>query len=202
MTYLVRVFLGSRLIRAKGRGKQVFLAAIRACLSSQVASDMEKLIAAQPLPGPSTMSHCEFVVDVTLMMHMRKYHAEAMSGDSLPAVFSKFDSSPQGGIDWMNSQWVLIEGEDVVEFYLSGVLAAQIAADICRLLADEEDSPGAVNMADLQSRVHDQMELLELMRECLHIHFCVPVGPIVGKIMLLCKFDPLLRFRRMRLSIR
>jgi len=180
MTYLLRVFSGSRLLRSKGKCKEVFLASMRASLSPALASDMEKLIANQPIPGPATMSHCEFIVDVTMMLHMRKYHAEVMQGNDLPAIFPKFDSSPQGGYDWMNSQWVLVEGKDVLNFFTARNMAVALDRLICTACAAlEAGDPDAEGTADLEQLVSDQMEVIEFMQEYLKIHFCVPVGHVL-----------------------
>ena len=191
LTYLIRILFGSRLLRSKGKTKEVFLAAARACLPVQIASDMEKLISKQPIPGPATMSHCEFITDVTLMMLMRTYHSEVLQADELPVVFAKFDSSPQGGVDWMNSQWVLIEGRDVGDFFAERTLTVQHSDRICGLCKIlEEDGLDVAQMADLEATVAEQMELLELMRESLHVHFCVPVGPLLVHVNARVYVDP------------
>ena len=98
------------MLRNRGGCRKVFFAALAAVVPPAVVLELQRVTEGRPLPGQSTLVHCEFVADAAFMLIMRDRMQELLAGEDQPARVAKFDSSPQGGVDWMNSHWDVIAG--------------------------------------------------------------------------------------------
>ncbi len=78
------------------------------------------------MPSHPVLSRFSFDLDCAYMRATRDRLVGFLEGDVLPSVHLMVDSSPQGGIDWSNSSYILVSGQDLAEFH--GCYCALVAA--------------------------------------------------------------------------
>ena len=70
---------------------------------------LEQLLRGFRYPSPATVSRCRLYLDVAFMRYMADKHSEMCDGDVV--LFGLADSSPQGGRNWLISEYMGVRGE-------------------------------------------------------------------------------------------
>ena len=118
-----------------------------------------------PLPSPTVLGHMRFVLDVAYMLRKRQEHSERFQAcrHSAPALFFLLDSSPQGNVNWLMIEYVLVEANMLETLCTS---AWRLRA-IGRVKWDDDPD---------EDRVSEEKSLVEQLQSAIQRHTLPPVG--------------------------
>ena len=103
------------------------------CFAPELRSAIDNMIANIALPSAATMSRHKFIFDIVWMKTMADFHRCIVDDDAL--LFGMMDSSPQGGRNWLMSEYSGLRGRDL----LDAARAAQAMAELANAPVRPDD---------------------------------------------------------------
>ena len=118
----------------------VVMARALRCFPPEVASLAQLVVQKMVLPSAATMTRARFYLDVAWMLQMSQFHSRLISEGA--CLYGMLDSSPQGGRNWLMTEYSGIHGRSLIEAAGSAHSMALLAS------AGAEDEDGAEDLVE------------------------------------------------------
>lgn len=163
---LIHIFIMSRSLKNYGDLRSVLAASIRVLLPPSVAKVFLEQLAEKRLPSPGVMSRFALTLDCGWMLITRAWLCNHFAnGSESPAVHAMIDSSPQGGVDYVNTVLYIVPGASKVPWL-------QAYRGLVRSCQRQRNEQGDSDAEDLGT----DTEFMETLRDSMIEHHCAPVG--------------------------
>ena len=99
------------------------------CFAPELRSAIDNMVANIALPSAATISRHKFIFDIVWMKTMADFHRCIVDDDAL--LFGMMDSSPQGGRNWLMSEYSGLRGRDLLDAARAAQAMAELANALC-----------------------------------------------------------------------
>ena len=140
----------------------VVMARALRCFPPEVASLAQLVVQKMVLPSAATMTRARFYLDVAWMLQMSQFHSRLISEGA--CLYGMLDSSPQGGRNWLMTEYSGIHGGSLIE----AAGSAHSMALLALAGAEEEDEARGISW---NMRKHAR-----LVRDSCFAHILPPAG--------------------------
>lgn len=162
---LMHIFFLSCNLRQQGELRSVLSLSLQVLLPSAIGKTFIDSLHEKRLPSASTLSRFSQTLDFGFMVWMRSIMAVALAAPLWPSLHLMTDSSPQGGVDFLNSSFLIIQGDKLATW----LFAAQQLVNLARARRPHEDDGPSEDAVE-------EAQCMDVLDRTMRIHHCAPVG--------------------------